>query len=225
MLNSKTLYKSENSIGNRFRRKRIKPLLDILYSISAAKGSVNLLDVGGKIGYWQIIPRETFEELKLHITILNIPGENHDNDTKDFTHVIGDACNMPEYPDNSFDIVHSNSVIEHVGNWTKIKDFANEIKRVAPKLFIQTPNFWFPIEPHYMTPFFHWIPRYSRAFLIQKRTLGNRGKANDLDDAMQKLQDQPQMLNYKCFSYLFSDCEIIRESFFLLTKSFVAIRK
>jgi SAM-dependent methyltransferase len=71
--------------------------------------------------------------------------------------VLGDACNLP-FQDKSVDYVISNNVIEHITktNWHK---YASEIIRVAKKgYFVHAPNFWYPVEPHYFLPFFHWIP-------------------------------------------------------------------
>ena len=218
------LYRNNKSIGSRFRSKRIAPLIKLIQNIYDTKGRVSIIDVGGKIGYWKIVDQKFLKDCNVHITILNIPDENDDTDTDIFVHKTGNACNMPEYKENEFDILHSNSVIEHVGNWENIKQFSAETKRVAKSLYIQTPNFWFPIEPHYMTPFFHWLPRFTRIWLIQKRTLGSRGKANSLDDALEKLEDQPRMLNYSCFRLLYGDCTIFKEKFLFLNKSFIAIK-
>ncbi len=221
---ARNFYSSPSSVGNKFRAKRIKPLTDAIKQIYQKKGGVSILDVGGKIRYWDIIDKDFLLYCKVKIVILNIPGENLDDDTEICTHTTGDACDMQYYNDNHFDIVHSNSVIEHVGNWSKMKSFASEVRRVGKYLFVQTPNFWFPIEPHYMTPFFHWLPRYTRISLILKHTLGNRGQADDLNDAMEKLEGQPRMINYACFCLLFPDCTIIKEKFLFVTKSFIALR-
>jgi 2-polyprenyl-3-methyl-5-hydroxy-6-metoxy-1,4-benzoquinol methylase len=64
----------------------------------------------------------------------------------------------------SFDIVFSNSVIEHVGDAESQQQFAHEIARVGRAYWVQTPNRRFPVEPHLLTPFLHFLPtRWSAA--------------------------------------------------------------
>jgi len=64
-----------------------------------------------------------------------------------------------DFADGSFDIVFSNSVIEHVGDAASQRRFALEVARVGRSYWVQTPNRWFPIEQHLLTPFLHWMPR------------------------------------------------------------------
>ena len=78
-----------------------------------------------------------------------------DYEIKDFKYVIGDACNLDMLSSKSFDIIYSNSVIEHVGR-ERQKEFANEIMRVGKKYWVQTPYKHFPVEPHFVFPFFQY---------------------------------------------------------------------
>ncbi|MBA3375787.1 MAG: methyltransferase domain-containing protein [Actinobacteria bacterium] len=73
------------------------------------------------------------------------------------TFVHADARALP-FPDRSFDVVHSNAVIEHVGQATEHARFVSELVRVGRSGFITTPNRWFPIETHTKLPFVHWLP-------------------------------------------------------------------
>ncbi len=72
-------------------------------------------------------------------------------------YVQGDACALP-FPDGSFDVVHSNAVIEHVGGRERQEAFVREALRVGRRVFLTTPNRWFPIEVHTRLPLVHWLP-------------------------------------------------------------------
>lgn len=72
-------------------------------------------------------------------------------------YVQGDACALP-FPDGSFDIVHSNAVIEHVGGRERQEAFVREALRVGRRVFLTTPNRWFPVEVHTRLPLVHWLP-------------------------------------------------------------------
>ena len=146
-----TNYDSQKSIGSKLRSKRIAPLLKMIESIYIKNGCVNIIDIGGIDIYWNIVPSIFIEEHNVKITIVNIPDSILPNNYGPFTFVHGDGCELFMFDTNSFDIAHSNSVIEHVGDWSKMVLFSKEIKRVAKKYFIQTPNYWFPLEPHCMT--------------------------------------------------------------------------
>jgi hypothetical protein len=222
---AENLYGNSNSIGSRFRARRIAPLIDMISRVNLEKGTVDLLDVGGKPGYWRIIDQNFLRAKNVKITILNLPsGEPLDADDEIFRHVEGNACDLHEYAENSFDIVHSNSVLEHVGNWTNMKLFSKEVRRISKYMFIQTPHYWFPIEPHYMFPFFHWIPRPIQIGLIMKFALGNRGRASGLDDAVDKIEDAPILVDQRMMKILFPDCAIVKERVLLLTKSLIATK-
>jgi SAM-dependent methyltransferase len=72
-------------------------------------------------------------------------------------YVEGDACALP-FADNAFDIVYSNAVIEHVGARDRQALFVRETLRVGKRVFLTTPNRWFPIEVHTKLPLVHWLP-------------------------------------------------------------------
>lgn len=71
--------------------------------------------------------------------------------------VVGDGRKL-SFADRSFDVVFSNAVIEHVGTAKDQKKFVAEACRVADRVFISTPNRWFPIDAHTMVPLAHWLP-------------------------------------------------------------------
>lgn len=71
--------------------------------------------------------------------------------------IVGDACKLP-WTDKYFDIVYSNAVIEHVGDFEKQKQMASEIMRVGKRWFVTTPNRWYPFEFHLRLPFVTILP-------------------------------------------------------------------
>lgn len=71
--------------------------------------------------------------------------------------VVFDGCALP-FADQSFDIVYSNAVLEHLPSWAAQRRFAREIRRVGRAWFVTTPNFWFPLEAHYHLPFVQFLP-------------------------------------------------------------------
>ncbi len=72
-------------------------------------------------------------------------------------YVQGDATALP-FEDGAFDIVYSNAVIEHVGDRERQRRFVEETLRVGRRVFITTPNRWFPVEVHTRLPLVHWLP-------------------------------------------------------------------
>ena len=86
--------------------------------------------------------------------------------------VLADGRSLP-FADKEFDFVHSNAVVEHVGSREKQTAFLREAWRVARKgIFITTPNRWFPVEFHTITPFAHWLPAAAFRKLCKLRGLG-----------------------------------------------------
>jgi Methyltransferase domain len=72
--------------------------------------------------------------------------------------VQADGRELP-FADGEFDLGFSNAVIEHVaGGRSEQRRFVEELCRVAARVFVTTPNRWFPIDPHSLLPFVHWLP-------------------------------------------------------------------
>jgi SAM-dependent methyltransferase len=126
----------------------------------------------------------------------------------------GDGTALP-FGDRAFPIAFSNSVIEHVPKALQ-PAFAQEISRVAERYFVQTPNRWFPIEPHYQMPFFHFLPERAQRALNRRFTMGFRKKGEWYETTLLSMSDMRR---------LFPDAEIHREKRLGLTKSLIAIRR
>jgi len=219
-----TNYNSQKSVASRLRARRIAPLLEMIDVLSKEHGIVNIIDIGGTENYWNIVPRKYLIENNVSITIVNLPGTAIPKDYGPFKFVEADGCDLACFDDKSFHIAHSNSVLEHVGDWRRMVQFAKELSRVSQKYYVQTPNYWFPIEPHCITPFFHWLPKSMRIWLVSHFQLGNWRRVASNDDAV-KLVESVHLLNKKMFSELFKDAYVLTERFLGLPKSLIAIRK
>jgi hypothetical protein len=219
-----TNYDNQKSIGSKLRSKRIAPLLEMIDAVSIEHNSVNIIDIGGTERYWGIVSRRSIEKLNVNITIVNISGTLMPRDYGPFKFVEADGCDLVGFQDNSFHIAHSNSVVEHVGDWERMTQFAKELSRVSQQYFVQTPNYWFPIEPHCMTPLYHWLPKPIRVWLVLRYQLGNWGKAASIDHAV-RIVESARLLNRKMFQELFKDANVLTEKMFCLPKSFIAIKK
>ncbi|MCD2180362.1 class I SAM-dependent methyltransferase [Rhizobium sp. C1] len=211
------------SQNNVFRRRRVARLNSMIADHVAAKGHCRLLDMGGTTGFWSVW-RDLLDFEHLTITCVNL-AEVQQTDTPGLPVIVraGNACAMPEFEDNAFDIVFSNSVIEHVGLWPNKIAFAKEARRLAPSYMIQTPNFWFPIDPHSRFAFLHWLPRTVSYRVHMMMRTGFYPKTSDLDEAMRYAEDA-DMLDTRQMAHLFPDATIETERFMLLTKSLLAIR-
>jgi hypothetical protein len=95
------------------------------------------------------------------------------------------------------------------------------VQRVGQRFFIQTPNYYFPIEPHFLFPGFQFLPLGVKIKLIQNFDLGWRAKTPD--PAKAKAQaESVQLLSQRKFMALFPGAQLYKEKFFGLTKSFTA---
>ena len=134
-------------ISRHFRRRRMQRFASE-FAITAA---TRILDIGGTPDCWALL-----EERPI-VTLLNTPRAR--SDLAGAAHwVAGDGRCLP-FRDGAFDVVFSNSVIEHVGDRQSQQRFAGEVARVGRGFWVQTPNRWFPVEQHLFTPFIHWLPK------------------------------------------------------------------
>lgn len=217
-------YRIQGSLRWKLRLKRMRPLLRMIERQYALHGCVKIIDVGGTQHYWNLVPEKILLENNVTITIVNVPGCSYPSNNGIFSFVQMDGCDLSAFRDKTFHIAHSNSVIEHVGDWGRMKQFASELRRVADAYFVQTPSFWFPIEPHCMTPLFHWLPKPWRVSLVLHFDLGHWEKQQNVDKAVEMVESA-RLLDKRMVASLLSDSCITTERFLLLPKSYVAIKE
>ncbi len=214
-----------DTVSHWFRGKRDVALRKFLAGTPRQGKFLRVIDVGGRSAYWQRVGIPFLREHCITVELVNLfeTELQLSDDEKDvLTCRVGDACGL-DYADDAFDLYHSNSVIEHVGQWDAMKKFASEARRVARHLYVQTPNFWFIVDPHFpRLPFLHWLPHPLKARCMMWLPLAAVGRARDLDTAY-RFVDSSILLSKKQMRLLFPDCKIVHEKVFGLRKSLIAM--
>jgi 2-polyprenyl-3-methyl-5-hydroxy-6-metoxy-1,4-benzoquinol methylase len=139
-----------------------KRKIDLFHKTFQLNEKTKILEIGSEINFNGIRGLQLIDtyQWKKNITASNISPEHINNIKKHYPEinaVVADASALP-WPDKSFDIVFSNAVIEHMGDYAVQKKVAQEIMRVGKSWFITTPNRWFPYEFHMRLPFVTWAP-------------------------------------------------------------------
>ena len=187
------------------------------YTLLAPSRETRVLDIGGGVQTWTT---ESGEANQFPVTLLNIRSVSILPER--ITAIEASATALP-FADKSFDIAFSNSVIEHVGTWQDQQAFAIEARRVASKLWVQTPARSFPIEPHQFGLFVHFLPKRVQYKLARRFTIwGWLNKPTPAE--VRELVDEVRLLTYREMKELFPDCHILKERCLLLTKSYIAVR-
>jgi SAM-dependent methyltransferase len=90
--------------------------------------------------------------------VSDVPLPNFAREFPTVSTVTASGTELP-FEDDAFDVAFSNAVVEHVGGRARQRTIVAELCRVAPRVFLSTPNRWFPVETHTLVPFVHWLPR------------------------------------------------------------------
>lgn len=201
-----------------WREKRFQMFLDTLQP----SPSDLLLDVGGYPGFWVSHPQPV-----ARIDALNVHEVSCDAKTAPHHQIrllTGDGCAL-SMESGSYDIGFSNSVIEHVGSWEQQQRFASEIRRVGKALWVQTPARECPLEPHYMAPLVHYLPRSLQKRIVRWGTPWGwiqRPSEQEVESAV----ETTRLLRKAEMRQLFPDCEIVTERMLgFIPKSYIAVRR
>jgi hypothetical protein len=178
-----------------------------------------VLDVGGTPETWDMLP------VRPRVTLLNTPRTKTELAGAS-RWVAGDGRALP-FRDAAFDVVFSNSVIEHVGDADSQRAFAREVARVGRAYWVQTPNRWFPVEQHLLTPLVHWLPKHCQRWIVPRFTVWGALVRPSVDRRVFYLAhylDDVRLLSAAEFAALFPGARLIRERVCGWTKSLVAVR-
>lgn len=209
---------SPTSLGARARSRRWQLFSETFPEIE----ELRVLDLGGTVESWNRAPIRP-----RHVTVLNLfePGKSDDSW---ITPRAGDACSASETLSESgidphFDLVFSNSLIEHVGGHARRSDLARQVLRLAPRHWVQTPYRYFPVEPHWLFPGMQFMPAAARVAIAWKWPLVHT-RPDSYDDAREavlwtELVGLTEMRDY------FPTSTILRERMLGLPKSLIAVRR
>ncbi|WP_303674333.1 class I SAM-dependent methyltransferase [Vampirovibrio chlorellavorus] len=223
-----------NSLAWKMRQKRF---LFFKAWLAQFPRPLKILDAGGTLSFWESMGFEDTEGLEIVLLNLEAAPSHHPA----FVSMAGDVTDLSQFEDEAFDIVFSNSVIEHVGDDAQQLKMAREIRRVGKAYFVQTPNLYFPIESHSCYPFYQFLPRTLQAFLLYYFDLTGGGIGRTVETWKQRLTLQPvnrlpceswdtclqrvdslRLLDEGKVRRFFPDAQLYEERCLGMTKSFVA---
>jgi hypothetical protein len=200
------------SLAARVRERRWRTLAERFPDIA----SMSVLDVGGTAGAWALVPARP-----ARLVLLNVepPGELDGVES-----MVGDACDPPEQlRQEHFDLVFSNSVLEHVGGHWRRQAFAHAVRTLGDHYWVQTPYRYFPLEPHYVGPLFQFVPLAARGRLVARWPIGSLATVTDPAVCVAQAQ-QTELIGRTEMRGYFPDADLVSERVLGATKSLIAVR-
>lgn len=201
------------SLSARARRRRWATLTEAFPELS----SMSVLDLGGTVEFWA---DAAIRPAKL--TLLN-PGIPDASPLPWAEALRGDACDPPAaIGTRSFDLVYSNSTIEHVGGHARRRLFADTVHRLGSHLWVQTPYRYFPIEPHFVFPWFQHLPVSARTAIATRWPLSPPQFPTDRVSAREEVMSI-ELLSITEMRDYFPEAELRLERSGGLVKSLIAV--
>jgi hypothetical protein len=208
------LVEGPGSVGQRARARRWDLVLELFPDLA----DMDVVDLGGRVSTWlgaPVRPRS--------VHVLNLEGQD-DADTETITTSYGDACALPsELASRRYDLVFSNSVLEHVGGHERRSRFADSVHALADRHWVQTPYRYFPVEPHWLFPGMQFLPLSARSAIAQRWPLVHTRPDTRPDAVRDALW--VELVSITELRHYFPGSEIHREQMAGLTKSIVAAKR
>lgn len=201
------------AVGHRFRSQRMQECADALQLTRDTR----VLDVGGTWHNWWLLP----DARRPRLTLLNL-GPRPDNLPPHVDWVQGSALDIPAQP-GDYDVVFSNSVIEHVGDWKAQQRYADEVRRLNCPYWVQTPNRRFLVEPHFLGLGVQYLPpRIARVYARYGTIWGwaQRPSRATVEAVLREIR----LLTDGEVRTLFPGAELRRERVGPFTKSLIALK-
>jgi hypothetical protein len=202
------------SLGERKRARRWEWFLEAFPEI----GAMSVIDLGGTAEAWLRAP---VRPASLHVVNLEAQSAAGPSWIRSDQ---ADACDLPsEILDARYDLVYSNSVIEHVGGHAQRVRFAEAVHRLADRHWVQTPYRYFPIEPHWLFPGFQFLPLNVRAHLSQRWPLVHT-PSETRDEGLRAAMGV-ELLSRAEMAFYFPDSLLQTERMLGAVKSLIAIKR
>jgi hypothetical protein len=206
------LVEGPGSLGEQRRQRRWGMLSAVFPEIA----DMRVLDLGGTPETWIRSPLRPAHVVVLNLSCLPVPAQAWIE-----VHA-GDACAPPKaLRSRSFDLVYSNSLIEHVGGDARCRQLVEVVASSAERHWVQTPYRYFPIEPHWLFPGMQFFPVSARALVAQYWPLAH-ARARTKAAAVRSVL-AVELLSYTALAHYFPQSTIVRERVGALTKSLIAI--
>jgi hypothetical protein len=207
---------SETSLSHRLRAQRFARFERLA---AALPRPLSVIDIGGTNEFWE--QRGWADRDDVTITLVNLTEQPRR--FENLVPIVGDATDLGQFADAEFDLAFSNSVIEHLFTFESQKRMADEVSRVSRAYWVQTPNFWFPMEPHFLVPGWHWMPVEARVAVLRRRGVGWMGRCPDPEHA-RRIVREVRLMRRQELARLFPDAVLVPERFGGLVKSWTAVR-
>lgn len=208
---------SPGSLGAQARMRR----WEVFASTFPGIEQMRVIDLGGTVESWRRAPVQP-----RGVVVVNLlePGET---DTPSLVPVLGDACRARAVLDDNgidpaFDLVFSNSLLEHVGGHANRSALASEVRALAPRHWVQTPYRFFPVEPHWVFPMMQFLPVAARARVATRWPLAHSRPESDAE-ALAEVQ-WTELIGVTELRGYFPESQVVKERMGGLVKSIVAAK-
>lgn len=202
-----------DSVGTRRREERGRWLAETFPDLA----QMSVIDLGGRVLTWQ---RSPVRPKRVHVVNLE-PRPAEVPEWAEVDH--GDACALPaRIASGRYDLVFSNSVIEHVGGHDRRQRFADAVHRLGDAYWVQTPYRYFPVEPHWIAPGMQFLPVAARARVARRWPL-THGETKTREAAVRAVL-RVELLDRTQMRYYFPDSVMRMEKMYGIPKSLIAYR-
>ena len=205
---------SAASLSKHFRRRRWTELNRRFTDLA----DMRVIDLGGYYWNWVSAPVRPKS-----VVVVNLDGRRFADEPSWVESVTADACDLPvEVFDRPFDLVYSNSLLEHVGGYSRRKAIADAVHCLAPHHWVQTPARYCPIEPHWLCPGFQFLPARLRLEAARRWPLSPTYRQSDLEQLMEEVLGVELVSNTE-MRHLFPTSDLYIERIGGIPKSVTAV--